>query len=194
MTKFKELKKVVAQLRAQDGCDWDRKQTLHSLQPYLLEETYEVLNAIDMRDNQNLKGELGDLLFVILLMTQIASETDAFDIEDVIHEITKKMVQRHPDVFPSQDTAEMFSKSWEQRKTRERSRNTSVLDGIPEALPSLLSAYRITEKASGIGFDWPDYAPVRENLMKNFKKNSMTRMPPGMQQQLNMNLGTSCLL
>jgi len=133
----------------------------------LLEETYEVLDAIDSDDPSALRDELGDLLFQILLMARMADEADEFTLEDVTQAVNDKMIRRHPHVFDPHHQAtgtEGSIETWEARKAKERSSDTSVLDGVPTALPSLLRAYRITEKASRVGFDWPDFSGVRAKL------------------------------
>lgn len=169
MTKFKELKEIVTRLRKEDGCDWDKQQTLPSLQPYLLEEVYEVLSAIEENNADNLKDELGDLLFLVLLMAQISSEAGTFDIDDIVTAISEKMVRRHPHVF-SKTPTKGTSTTWEQQKSLERPKGSSTLDGVPKAIPSLLRAYRVTEKASNVGFDWASYPPVREKLNEELEE------------------------
>jgi ATP diphosphatase len=137
------------------------------MRPYLLEELYEVLDAIDRGEMGSLKGELGDLLFQIVLLAQMASEAEDFTITQVIEAVNAKMILRHPHVFdPSHDaTANEGSLSaWEARKARERDAKSSALDGVPDALPALLRAHRISEKASVVGFDWPDRAGVLRKL------------------------------
>ena len=168
MKELVDLLQVVTTLRAPGGCPWDRKQTLLSMRPYLLEETYEVLHCIDNQDNAALQAELGDLLFILLMLATMAEEAGDFSLQDVARQIHDKMVRRHPDVFGAQDP-NTASLSWEERKAQERASDTqnarsSALDGVPKALPALLRAHRITEKASNIGFDWPDLTGARNKL------------------------------
>jgi len=136
------------------------------MRPYLLEEAYEVLHCIDAQDSVALKGELGDLLFILLMISNMTEEAGEFSIKDVAAQIRDKMIRRHPHVFGEHSTEVL---SWEQRKAQERASEShqtpsSALDGVPNALPALLRAHRITEKASGVGFDWPDLNGAREKL------------------------------
>jgi tetrapyrrole methylase family protein/MazG family protein len=153
----------MAALRAPHGCPWDRKQTHESLKPYLLEETYEVLETIDHQDRRKLAEELGDVLLQVLFHSQIAAEAGAFTINDVLDQLADKLVRRHPHVFPngSQDpvpaNAEQVLAKWEDIKRAERhaeGRPESVLNGVPQTLPALLRAYQIQARASRVGFDW----------------------------------------
>jgi tetrapyrrole methylase family protein/MazG family protein len=153
----------MAKLRALDGCPWDRKQTHESLKPYLLEETYEVLETIDRQDEPKLREELGDLLLQVIFHAQIAAERRTFTIEDVMQLLADKLVRRHPHVFGRQDTGDTLTpdevySNWEQIKKAERQqtgRSGSVLDGVPKTLPALLRAFQIQARASRVGFDWP---------------------------------------
>jgi len=160
--RFNELVQLMAKLRAPDGCPWDRKQTHESLKPYLLEETYEVLETIDKQDESKLREELGDLLLQILFHAQIAAERKAFSVEEVMQLLADKLVRRHPHVFgPKSDgslTPDQVYSNWEQIKKSERQqtgRSESVLDGVPKTLPALLRAFQIQARASRVGFDWP---------------------------------------
>jgi tetrapyrrole methylase family protein/MazG family protein len=160
--RFDELVQLMAKLRAPDGCPWDRKQTHDSLKPYLLEETYEVLETIDKQDEAKLREELGDLLLQILFHAQIAAERKAFAVDDVMQLLADKLVRRHPHVFgPKEDgalTPDQVYSNWEQIKKSERQqtgRSESVLDGVPKTLPALLRAFQLQARASRVGFDWP---------------------------------------
>ncbi|MEQ1565799.1 MAG: nucleoside triphosphate pyrophosphohydrolase [Myxococcota bacterium] len=160
---FDQLVAVVRRLRT--DCPWDRAQTAESMRPYVLEEVYEVLSAIDRGEPQELRKELGDVLFQVLLLARIAEDEGAFRLEDVVAGAVNKMVTRHPHVFDPHHVStgsEVGIAAWERRKARERS--GSVLDGVPEALPALLRAHRVSEKAGSVGFDWPDLASVREKV------------------------------
>ncbi|MBK8020331.1 MAG: nucleoside triphosphate pyrophosphohydrolase [Chloroflexi bacterium] len=187
MSSFEQFQEVIAHLRAPEGCPWDREQTHLSLRPYLIEETYEVLDALNAEDPQALREELGDLLLQIVLHTQIATEDGEFRMADVLHAINTKMIQRHPHVWG--DTASQGLESvdsatdgasdkvvanWETLKQRERvakgqaEKPKSLLDGVPKSLPALLQAYQFQNKAAKVGFDWPHIdhviAKVREEL------------------------------
>ncbi len=162
-----ELVAIVARLRGEDGCPWDRAQTFESLRPYVLEEAYEVVESIDRGDRDALARELGDALFQIILLARIAADDDAFTIDDVARASADKMIRRHPHVFdPSADRTEGAGgmAAWEGHKARERGKGTSALDGMPAALPALLRAHRVSEKAASVGFDWPDAAGVRAKV------------------------------
>ncbi len=146
----------MARLRAPDGCPWDREQTYKDIASHTLEETYEVIDAIDRQDFKDLKEELGDLLLQVVFYAQIADEENRFNIEDVIEGICKKLIHRHPHVFgdvKADNSSEVLGR-WEKLKMQEGKK--SVLGGVPQTLPALLKAYRIGEKASRVGFDWED--------------------------------------
>ncbi|MDQ6767521.1 MAG: nucleoside triphosphate pyrophosphohydrolase [Candidatus Eremiobacteraeota bacterium] len=161
-----ELVEIMARLRA--CCPWDREQTHESLLPYLVEETHEVVEAVDERDSKKLCEELGDLLLQIVFHAQIACEQGKFAVADVIDALANKMIRRHPHVFgdASISTTQEQMKSWEMIKTQEASirHRESLLDGIPKTLPSLLHAQRMQEKAGTVGFDWPQAHDVIEKL------------------------------
>jgi len=159
---FARLVAVIRRLRGPDGCDWDRAQTVESLRPYVLEEAYEVADAIDAGSPESHREELGDLLMQVVL--QAAVREPLFDAADVAHGIADKLVRRHPHVFAGADPATV---DWEREKAKERPRE-SALDGVPRAAPALVRARRIGEKARAVGFDWPDrsgpLAKLREEL------------------------------
>ncbi|MCB9698268.1 MAG: nucleoside triphosphate pyrophosphohydrolase [Alphaproteobacteria bacterium] len=162
---FDELVEVVRRLRGEGGCPWDRAQTPASMRPYVLEEAYEVVEAIDRGDTAELRKELGDLLFQVVLLARMAEDEGRFDLPEVVAAITEKMVVRHPHVFDPDHVAERDEgavSAWEARKAKERT--GSALDGVPDALPALLRAHRISEKAGAVGFDWPDLPSVREKV------------------------------
>ena len=170
---FEALMQLMAKLRAPDGCPWDRKQTHESLKPYLVEEAYEVLEAIDHGDPGRLREELGDLLLQIVFHAQIAGEHERFSMEDVMHSLSEKLIRRHPHVFggPEQKgqakTADDVKVTWEQikRDERERSgRGESALDGVPKTLPALLRAFQVQARAARVGFDWSELRPVLQKL------------------------------
>jgi len=176
-TSMEEFQEVIARLRAPDGCPWDKKQTHLSLRPYLLEETYETLAALDLEDREKMKEELGDLLLQIVLHAQIASEEGEFNMQDVLKSVNQKIVRRHPHVF--RDVAvsgeEGVLVNWEKIKAEERRENENgegkgLLNGIPPALPALSQAQQIQERAARVGFDWADIKPVMEKVLEEFKE------------------------
>lgn len=154
---FIQLVQIAATLRGEHGCVWDKEQTYASVKPFLLEESYEVLAAIDEDNSDHVKEELGDLLFQVIFLAQIAAEEEKFDVGDVIKDICAKLIRRHPHVFGEESVAnsQEVLVRWEQIKQAEGKRQReSVLDGIPHQLPGLLRAHRIQEKAARVGFDW----------------------------------------
>jgi MazG family protein len=167
MTPFDALVEIVAKLRSEKGCPWDREQSPKTMRPYLLEETHEVIEAIESENPSALKQELGDLLFQIVLISQMQSEAGHFDMEDVCHAIGEKMIRRHPHVFdpehiPLDDEGSVGA--WEARKAKERNAEASMMDGVPAALPALLRAHRVGEKVSKLGFDWPTIQGVHAKI------------------------------
>lgn len=157
---------VMARLRGKEGCPWDREQDHRTLRPYLLEEAYEVLDALTQGDMHKTCEELGDLLLQIVFHAQIASESGHFDMNDVVAGIVEKMVRRHPHVFGSVkvNSSSEVMLNWEKIKAKEREGNTprSLLSGVSRSLPALVRAVKIQEKAAGAGFDWPDYRGALE--------------------------------
>ena len=154
---FDELVSLMTTLRGPNGCPWDRKQTLESLKPFVVEESYEVVDAIDRGERDGLREELGDFLLQAVFIAEIAREEGSFDIDDVITAIHDKLVRRHPHVFGDVEAkdAEQVLVNWEKLKNEERkAENKSVLAGVPQSLPALLKASRLTEKAARVGFDW----------------------------------------
>ncbi|MCB9759165.1 MAG: nucleoside triphosphate pyrophosphohydrolase [Alphaproteobacteria bacterium] len=166
MRSFDTLVSIVARLRGPDGCPWDRAQTPATLRPYLVEESYEVIEAVESGDPDALRKELGDLLFQVVLLAQMAQDAGWFDMDAVCQAIADKMVRRHPHVFDPDHVEEDAGSvaAWEARKARERGAEVSMLDGLPKALPALVRAHRVGEKVSRVGFDWPDLAGVRAKV------------------------------
>lgn len=157
---FLRLVEVVTYLRSPQGCPWDRKQTPQSLLPYLLEETYEVIESVEDNNPHGLKEELGDVLLHILFQSLIAQEQGTFRLEECLHGITEKLIRRHPHVFSDNpDDAAAALQQWETAKQQEKGR-ASLLDGLPRGLPALTHARRVQEKAASVGFDWQEIAPV----------------------------------
>ena len=163
---FIELLEVLRRLRAPGGCSWDQEQTSQSLMPYLLEETYEIIEAIEENDMETLKEELGDLSLHILFQAELARENGKFDISDSLKHISEKLIRRHPHVFDknhSKRSRNDINKSWEIDKQKEKQRE-HVLDGVPKNLPALIRARRIQEKAANVGFDWKDLPPILDKV------------------------------
>ncbi len=165
-----KLVRVMKRLRGENGCPWDHEQTHESLKPYLLEETYEVLEAIDIQDDGELAEELGDLLLQIVFHAQIASEKRTFTIDDVARKIVVKLKRRHPHVFGKTKVggSDEVLKNWEQIKKDEG--KLSVLAGVPEHLPALLKARRVQEKAKRVGFDWDSIDGAFEKILEEVKE------------------------
>ncbi len=160
---------LMARLRGPGGCPWDREQTLETLRPYLLEETYEVLEALDGGDARAHREELGDLLLQIVFQARVAEEAGRFDFADVADAISDKLVSRHPHVFGGAEArdADAVLRQWAALKRKEneaKGGGRSVLEGVPREMPALARAERLTEKASRVGFDWPDAAGAREKV------------------------------
>lgn len=155
---FDQLVQIMSQLRAPGGCPWDHEQTHQSLTKFLIEETYEVINAIDNKNMPHLREELGDLLLQIVFHAQMASERGDFTIEDVAKEISEKLIRRHPHVFADtkvKDASEVV-KNWNQIKSQEKNnkQQDSLLSSIPQQLPALMQAYKLSKRAGRVGFDW----------------------------------------
>ena len=166
-SQFPKLVELMARLRGPGGCPWDREQTFDTIKPFLLEETYEVVDAIARRDWEELSGELGDLLLQVVFFAQMASEEGHFTIEDVIERIHTKMVRRHPHVFGSAqaETAADVLRNWDKLKSEEQRQRLaergevfeppqSVLDGVSSSIPSVMEAYQLSSRAAHVGFDW----------------------------------------
>lgn len=163
-THFNDLVKLMAKLRSPDGCPWDKEQTHESLKPYLIEETYEVIDTIDAKDNGKLNEELADLLFQIIFHCQIASENNAFNIGEVLKLCLEKMTRRHPHVFGDKNlqTAEEVLKQWHEIKKSEEGYKDrkSIVDGLPKHLPALQKAQKLQKKVARVGFDWQNVEEV----------------------------------
>jgi len=163
---FARLIEVMARLRAPNGCPWDREQNFDTIKPYLLEETYEVMDAIDARDWLGLAEELGDLLLQVVFFSQMASEEKLFDVSDSLEAINSKLIRRHPHVFAAGDakTADDVVRRWDEIKATEKPRPKGLLATVPRSLPALVEAQQIARKAAGVGFDWPDVEQVFDKL------------------------------
>jgi tetrapyrrole methylase family protein/MazG family protein len=163
---FERLVKIMETLRGTQGCPWDREQTRDSLRPFLLEEVYELLEALDEDDPEKIKEELGDLLFQIVFHCQIAEEAGQFAVQTVIQDIADKMVSRHPHVFGKDKvrSPEEVHHTWEEIKKKEGKGRGSLMEGVPKKLPALIRAQRLQHKASRVGFDWDRVEDVFEKL------------------------------
>ncbi|MCU1277902.1 MAG: MazG family protein [bacterium] len=176
-TNFPELVEIMKKLLmpSPDGCPWDREQTLQTLEPFLIEEAYEVLEAIDAGDAREHCEELGDLLFQIVFQAELRAREGKFGIEDVVRAIATKMIRRHPHVFSDlkvKDADEVLA-NWGKLKEaehKEKGISRRALEGVPANLPALLRAQRIGEKAAAVGFDWPDVAGVREKVFEELRE------------------------
>lgn len=170
--KLDRLIDIMKVLRSKEGCPWDREQTHESLKRYLIEETYEYLEAVDLNDKRHMCEELGDVLLQVVFHAQIASENGDFNIEEVINGICEKMIHRHPHVFGdvSAETSNDVLKNWEEIKKKEKGNvdQTSVLQDVPINLPALMRSYKVQQKAAQVGFDWDNpsdvFAKIREEI------------------------------
>jgi len=179
--RFERAVAIMKRLRAPGGCPWDREQTFDSIKPYTLEETYEVLEAIDNRDWEELPGELGDLLLQVLFYSEMAKEQGTFSIDDVLDRLSRKLVDRHPHVFADTkaDTSAEVKRNWEALKVEERKKRTkesetagdaegkpaaSILGSISSSMPSLLEAHKLSSRAAQVGFDWPNMEGLFDKL------------------------------
>lgn len=178
--RFERAVSIMAKLRGPDGCPWDREQTFDSIKPYTLEEAYEVLEAIDNRDWEELRGELGDLLLQVLFYSQMAHEESRFSIDDVLDRLSNKLIHRHPHVFGdvTAETSADVLRNWEALKAEEKKKRLeagggkaaqppnpeSVLAGVSAAMPALLEAHKLSSRAAHVGFDWPEIGGLFEKL------------------------------
>lgn len=163
---FERLVAIMAQLRSPRGCPWDREQTFETIKPYLLEETYEVLDSIDAQDWAGLAEELGDLLLQVVFFSQMAKEAGHFEVADSLEAINSKLIRRHPHVFGEGEakTAEDVTRKWDEIKAAEKPRPKGLLAGVPRSLPALMEAAQIARRAAGAGFDWANVDQVLEKL------------------------------
>jgi tetrapyrrole methylase family protein/MazG family protein len=178
--KFQRLTEIMARLRSADGCPWDREQTFETLKPYLLEETYEVMDAVDTRDWRALAEELGDMLLEVVFLAQVAAEEQRFGIEDALDAINAKLVRRHPHVFGTgtAKTPTEVKQRWDEIKAEEKKGNgqaAGLLDGVPRAMPALVEAAQLTSRAAGVGFDWQNADQVLEKLSEELDELAAAR-------------------
>jgi tetrapyrrole methylase family protein/MazG family protein len=170
---FRRLVAIMRQLLSDKGCPWDREQTHHTLKPFLIEEAYEVIEAIERDDYDHLKEELGDLLLQIVFHAELARLEEKFDVDEVLETICAKMIARHPHVFSdkSWSTSTEVLRNWEDIKKQEKSKGgekVSMLDGLPAQLPSLLKAHRVQDRAARVGFDWSDIRDVFKKVEEEY--------------------------
>ena len=201
--RFERAVSIMARLRAPGGCPWDREQTFDSIKSYTLEETYEVLEAIDNRDWDELKGELGDLLLQVLFYSEMAQEQGSFSIDDVLDRLSTKLVDRHPHVFGDvkAETSSDVLRNWEALKAEEKkkrleagggkgvkddTRAESVLAGVSSGIPALLEAFKLSSRAAHVGFDWPNIEGLFDKLheeTEELRENLKEFPAPGPQPQ-----------
>jgi MazG family protein len=179
--RFERAVAIMERLRAPGGCPWDREQTFDSIKPFTLEETYEVIEAIENRDWEELSGELGDLLLQVLFYAEMAKEQGTFSLDDVLDRLSKKLIDRHPHVFgeAKADTSADVKQNWEALKVEERNKRgggdseaarTSILAGISSAMPAMLEASKLSSRAAQVGFDWPNIEGLFEKLDEETKE------------------------
>ena len=178
--RFERLVEIMSRLRGPDGCPWDKEQDSHTLKPMLVEEVYEVLEAIDNQDFEGISEELGDLLLHVVFQAQLGKESNRFDVNTVIQKICDKLVRRHPHVFGNQTagTAEQVIRNWEAIKAQERAEKLtsrtaeqrSLLEGIPSKLPAIHEAHQISSRAARVGFDWPDIEGIFDKLQEEVRE------------------------
>jgi tetrapyrrole methylase family protein/MazG family protein len=181
---FTALKEIIARLRGPDGCPWDKKQTHASLRPFLVEESYEVLQALDEGVPEKLRDELGDLLLQIMLHAQIAAESGQFDVDDVVRGISRKLIHRHPHVFGSQKVNDVVEveQNWEALKQEERVEGESILAGMPEQMPALAYSQSMQRRVAGVGFDWDKVEEIIDKLAEEVAE---IKQAPNQQEKAN---------
>jgi MazG family protein len=188
--KFERLVGIMARLRSPSGCPWDAEQTFDSIKPYTLEETYEVLDAIDQRDYSSLCEELGDLMLQAVFHARMAEEEQRFSIADSLDAINEKLVRRHPHVFADGDakTPDQVLKRWNEIKADEKKAKTGaskgLLDGVPRSQPALAEAVQISKKAAGAGFEWPNLDEVIAKLHEELDELKQAQDPAGREDEI----------
>ena len=187
---LQKLIDIMARLRSEKGCPWDKEQTRESLKPFIVEEAFEVLEAIDEGTPDAIREELGDLLFQIVFQSRIGEERGEFTIADVIDSIAGKMISRHPHVFGDKEVSssgEVIA-NWDEHKKREGKQRDSLLDGVPKAMPSLLRAHKLQSRASRVGFDWDKTEDVLPKLYEEIDE-FRTALASGNQEEIEDELG-----
>ena len=189
--RFRKLCEVIAQLRSPTGCPWDREQTLETIKPYTLEETYELLDAIDSGDDRAIVEELGDVLLQVLLDCQIGADEGRFNLIDVVEELSAKMIRRHPHVFGNEaaKSASDVIRHWDRVKQQEKQRD-SIFDGLPAALPALARAARLSKKAARVGYDFPQRAMLFDKLREELDELAQELFPDGQVPSVAANVDT----
>ncbi|MCW5982528.1 MAG: nucleoside triphosphate pyrophosphohydrolase [Bryobacteraceae bacterium] len=188
--RFQRLVEIMARLRAPDGCPWDREQDFDTIKPYLLEETYEVMDSIDARDWPALADELGDLLLQSVFFAQMAAERNLFRIEDSLDAINNKLVRRHPHVFGDGDarTAEQVRQRWDEIKSAEKNEkgraDAPLLAGISRAQPALAEAQQISSRVAAVGFDWENMAQIVEKLHEELNELAQAESPQAAEDEI----------
>jgi tetrapyrrole methylase family protein/MazG family protein len=188
--KFERFVAILAQLRAPNGCPWDREQTFDTIKPFLIEESYEVLDAIDRHDWDELRGELGDLMLQAVFFAQMADEQGLFSIGDSIDAISEKLIRRHPHVFADENAAteadvrKRWSEIKEEEKAKKGKRAEGLLDSVPRALPGLVEAQQLTTRAAQVGFDWPNVEQVLAKLDEERAELSEARTPEEIESEI----------
>lgn len=169
---FDDLVNIVSKLRSPEGCPWDKEQTRETLKTYLVEEFYELIDAIESNDAENIKEELGDLLFQIVIQSQLSKEENKFDMNDIVDSIARKMIDRHPHVFGDRnfETSKDVVKWWSESKRKEGKKQDSAMDGVPRSLPALIRASDLQMKATKVGFDWEKIEDVFDKLEEEIKE------------------------
>ena len=186
---FKDFVEIIKALRAPGGCPWDREQNLYSLKENIIEEVYELVDALDKKDTENIKEELGDILLHVVFHSNIAEEEKLFSLKDVIDNVSEKMIRRHPHVFGEVDakTSDEVLKNWDEIKKSEKKTRKSILDGVPKNLPSLHKAYELQKKAAKVGFNWEkkedclakveeEFAELKEAIKSDAKEEILHEM------------------
>ena len=184
--RFTRLVEIMARLRSPDGCPWDREQNFDTIKPYLLEETYEVIDAIDTRDFEGLAEELGDLLLQAVFFAQMASEEGRFNIGDSVDAINNKLIRRHPHVFGDAvaKTSGDVKRRWEEIKATEKPRPKGLLAGVPRSLPALVEAQQIASRAAGAGFDWENLEQVLDKLREELAELKAAHEHPEVENEI----------
>jgi MazG family protein len=193
--RFEKLVALMARLRGPNGCPWDREQTFDTIKTYLLEESYEVMDAVDRQDWSHLPDELGDLLLQSVFFAQMASEAGHFTINEALDAINDKLIRRHPHIFGDTDaqTADEVKRRWDEIKAEERKakgqQHRGLLDGVPRNVPALVEAAKISSKAAGAGFDWPTFEDVLAKLDEELRELHQARSSQAPQEHLEDEVG-----
>ncbi len=185
-SQFGELVALMERLRGEGGCPWDREQTFQTIKPFLLQETYEVLDAIDREDWSELSSELGDLMLQVVFFSQMAKEAGHFDISEPLSAINAKLIRRHPHIFGEESarTEADVRKRWDEIKATEKKRPAAMLDAVPRSLPALVEAEQISSRAAAKGFDWKDKSQVLDKLHEELGELAAASTPDEIEGEL----------